>query len=90
MAITRAAAGCLVGVLVAGAPVMGKAEGHYAIQATFMPERAHTSTNTHTQMNAILTRERAARTNSAYSIAAQIESPLGCSSDTIFTNGFDP
>jgi hypothetical protein len=90
MAITRAAAGCLVCVFVAGTPVMGKAEGHFAMQGKFVPERAHASTNASTKMNAVLTRERPARTNSAYSVAAQIESPFGCSSDTIFTNGFDP
>jgi hypothetical protein len=62
----------------------------YRVQATLTSANVAQSADGRMGLSASLTAPRAQALGSGYSIVASISSPMTCTSDTIFENGFDP
>jgi hypothetical protein len=93
-AVTRASAFGTAGVLGIGLLLLsGSAESapaQYGILAQMKPTGNLQSADARLSVHATMTAKTQAASGGGITLRSHIDTPLGCASDTIFENGFDP
>ena len=92
-ALKRAGALSTAGVLGVGLLLSGavqSAPAQYGIQAQMKSTGSLRSADARFSVHATVTAKTQAPSGGGLTMRSQINTPFGCSSDTIFENGFDP
>lgn len=92
--MTRASAVSAAGALGIGLLLSGTVESaqsaQYGVLAQVKPTGTLQSADARLSVHAVLTAKPHAPSGGGITMTSHIDIPLGCASDTIFENGFDP